>query len=480
MNNLQRLKRLEEVKNTLTKKQYRDIKQAIERELCKENLAYLITEVLDPDYYKPIIADFHYEMMKFAEGSSKRKLILVPRGHFKSSLITVPLIIQTLLKNPNARILITNATLDNSQGFLRSIKGYMESNEKLRYLFGEFKSDKWNEGEIIIKQRNKKQIKESSVMASSVDKSIVSQHFDLIIGDDLVNRESINTREQLIKTKTYYKDLLDLLDPEGQIVIIGTRWHYDDLYQYILDRKNFDVYFRQCWENKIPIFPKKFTLEYLNQLREEKGSYEFSSQYLNSPIDDENATFKESWLTNYFTELPNGLYNYYLTLDTAGGGEGKNADSNGWILNAVSSDAKWYILEAIADKSNPTEIIDRLFAFNAKYPALQIGIEKTMYSNAFRPALEDEMRKRGKFLNIVELKAGTNKEARIKSLVSRFERKMIFLKKEYEDLRNELLRFPKSRHDDLSDALAYQMEIAEKPYSSQLEDLEPIYCNNYN
>lgn len=737
MNNLQRLKQLEKVKEEITKKQYKEAKFALERELCKENLSYLVTEVLDPEYYKELLNDFHFDMMQFAENKSKRKLLLVPRGHFKSSLVTIPIVIQTLLKNPNARILITNATLDNAQDFLRSVKGYMEGNEKLKYLFGEFKSDKWNEGEIIIKQRNKLQIKEASVMASSVDKSIVSKHFDLIIGDDLVNRESINTKEQLVKTQIYYKDLLDLIQHEGKtqeagtVVIIGTRWHYDDLYQHIMDKEDFDIFFRTCWnDKKEPIFPNAFSKKSLESLRKSKGSYEFclpyeapilmsnwdnkpigdlqigdevigwtkdrerklekskvkgisvrqlqvntlvmksgrkvrctkehnwftgrcdithkeyrpakvghklmyvcptdeyqvddytrnlwfylagffdadgsaktggclnitqspeanpesykkiintleelnleyseyvrthkqknwtdshliwlknnfitqlklmritnlgkrrqiadkmidsgcrfvrekdevveiiqgqiedtysietetgnyiaygyasknSAQYLNSPIDDEHATFKESWLNNFFEKLPEGTFNYYLTLDTAGGGEGKNADSNGWILNAVDINGNWYILECIADKANPTEIVDRLFSFHSRYPALVIGIERTMYSVAFRPQLEAEMRKRGIYLNIVELKAaGTNKEARIKSLVPRFERKTIFLKEEYEDLRTELLRFPKSRHDDLSDSLAYQMDLAEKPYGGALDqELKPIFCNNYS
>ena len=489
MNNLERLKQLEEVKDKIKPREYKEAKFALERELCKEDLSFLVTEVLDPEYYKELLNDFHFEMMQFAENSSKRKLLLVPRGHFKSSLVTIPIVIQTLLKNPNARILITNATLDNAQDFLRSVKGYMEGNEKLKHLFGEFKSDKWNEGEIIIRQRNKLQIKEASVMASSVDKSIVSKHFDLIIGDDLVNRESINTREQLVKTQIYYKDLLDLIQHEGKtqeagtVIIIGTRWHYDDLYQHIIDNENFDTFFRTCWnDKKEPIFPNAFSKKSLESLRKSKGSYEFSAQYLNSPIDDEHATFKESWLNNFFEKLPEGTYNYYLTLDTAGGGEGKNADSNGWILNAVDINGNWYILECIADKANPTEIVDRLFSFHSRYPTLTIGIERTMYSVAFRPQLEAEMRKRGIFLNIVELKAaGTNKEARIKSLVPRFERKTIFLKQEYEDLRTELLRFPKSRHDDLSDSLAYQMDLAEKPYGGALDqDLKPIFCNNYS
>ena len=481
-NHLERLKRLEEVKEKIKPKQYRDAKFALEREACKDHLSYLITEVLDPSYYKPLLSPFHYEMINFAESQlSHRKLILVPRGHFKTSLITIPLSIQTILKNPEARILITNATLDNSQDFLRSIKGYFEGSDKLISLFGTFKSDKWNEGEIIVRQRKSKHIKEPSIMASSVDKSIVSKHFDLIIGDDLVNRESINTKDQLEKTKTYYKDLLDLLDPFGTIILIGTRWHFDDLYQHVIDSAKFDTYIKGAYnEDNTPIFLSKFTPEYLADLKMEKGSYDFSSQYLNQPIDDESATFKESWL-KFFTAAPQTIFNYYLLLDTAGGGEGEHADSNGWVLAAVDINDDWYIIDAQEDKVNTTEIINRLFSYHSKFPALQIGIEKTMYVNAFKPELEREQQQKGIYLNITEFKHTTSKEARIKSLVPRFERGKIFLKKEQTALRDQLLRFPKAKHDDILDALCMVSEIAQRPFDvkESNDERERVEQNRY-
>lgn len=478
---LKMLKELESKKDKFSKKQYNNARDGIEVELCKTNLSYLVTEVLDPDYYKPILAPFQYDLMNFVQKEGNRKLILISRGHLKSSLVTIPLPIMTLLQNPNARILITNATLDNAIDFLRSVKGYMEGCEKLKYLFGEFKSDKWTESEIIIRQRDKRQIKEPSILTSSVDKSIVSKHFDLIIADDLVNRESINTREQLMKTKLYYKDMLDLLDPGGLMIVIGTVWHFDDLYADIQENYKFDVFFKTCWDKeKNPIFPKKFSKEYLEKLREEKGIFEFSSQYLNSAIDDENAVFQLSWI-KYFTDLPKGIYNYYLSLDTHGGGESKYADSNGWVLNAVDRDDNWFLLDAVKDKLNTTEIIDKLFAYHSRYPSLKIGIEKTMFVNALKPELEREMTKRGKYLNIEELShSTTSKEARIKSLVPRFERGKIFLRKEQIELVEEITRFPKARHDDILDSLAFNEEIAEKPYGGKIDQDFHTFNSDYS
>lgn len=460
------------------------------QDLCKNDLSYLVTEVLDEKYYKPLLAPVHYEMMDFAAKPGRRKLLLIPRGHLKSSLITIPLTIQALLKDPDSRILITSAVLGNSSDFLRSIKGYFESNEVLKALFGDFVSDKWNEVEIVIKQRKKKQIKESSVMASSVDKGIVSKHFNFIVADDLVNRETINTKEQLEKTITYYKDLLDLLDPDGTLILIGTRWHFDDIYAYILeeDKKRvekglsplFEVFFRSVFnEDGSTIFPQKFTSEYVEQLKHEKGS-DFSAQYLNNPIDDENADFKVDWIKEYEV-LPDKMFNYFLTLDTNGGGETKNSDYNGWCLNAVDTDGVWWIVDLMHDKANVTEIINRLFFYAERYPYLKIGLEKTMFVNAFYQELQREMQKRGRFLNIEELKHNsTSKETRIKSLIPLFQNGMIRTKAN-RDFTDEFIRFPKSSHDDILDCLAMQQEIVYKPFNeSEDEDIGIYNKVNYN
>ena len=103
----------------------------------------------------------------------------------------------------------------------------------------------------------------------------------------------------------------------------------------------FKVFFRSVFnEDGSVIFPKKFTPEYVEQLRHEKGS-EFSAQYLNSPVDDENSDFKVDWIRKW-KERPDRLYNWFLTLDTSGGGESKNSDYNGWCLNAVDQDGMWW------------------------------------------------------------------------------------------------------------------------------------------
>ena len=69
------------------------------------------------------------------------------------------------------------------------------------------------------------------------------------------------------------------------------------------------------------------------------------------------------------------------------------------------------------------------------------------------------MRRRGVFFTFDELKADSNKEGRIMTLQPRYEAGVLFIKKGMEDLRYQLTNFPRTTHDDIIDALAYQLQL---------------------
>lgn len=199
--------------------QERMIKDELARRLAKRDLQFLMTDVLGyppTDEIHKEIADFLVQVTD--PDGRHRALLLIPRGHLKSTLVTVCWTIQRILNDPNVRILISNGYLENAKGFLREIKSHFEKNEKFRALFGDLTNadDKWTETQIVVKSRVEIR-KEPTIQVSSVDKSVVSQHYDLIIGDDLVNRENINTKDQRSKISLYYKDLYDLIEPDGSI-----------------------------------------------------------------------------------------------------------------------------------------------------------------------------------------------------------------------------------------------------------------------
>jgi hypothetical protein len=138
----------------------------------------------------------------------------------------------------------------------------------------------------------------------------------------------------------------------------------------------------------------------------------------------------------------------------------------GFCDNSVDRENFWN-LQAWRKRLNAKELVEELFRLYRARGYEKIGIEKTTYTEGIKPFLDEEMRKRKEFLPIVELAhKGINKEIRIRGLVPRYASGSIFhIKGRCDDLEEELFTFPKGLTDDVLDAEAYQLQLAEKPYA---------------
>lgn len=119
------------------------------RRMYRESL-YLTTKCLLG--YRDVTWRTHGSVVRALEAATLRKLIILPRGCFKSSLCSEAFPVWLILRNPNLRIMIDSEVYTNSKNFLRQIKHHLES-PRVTELFGEFRGDPWNEGEANVSQR---------------------------------------------------------------------------------------------------------------------------------------------------------------------------------------------------------------------------------------------------------------------------------------------------------------------------------------
>lgn len=434
---------------------------------------------------KQPLSDFHKEMcdvvMSHGQWKNNKKLMLVPRGHLKSTVITVGYSLLRIAQDPSVRILIANATYDMACSFLGQIKKHLQNNEIFKDYYGDLakNADRWSENMISVPKYKPFTKKEATVTAYGVGGNLVSQHYDVIIMDDVVNRDFINTPEQIEKTILFYKDALDLLEPGGTLIVVGTRWADGDLYGWIMDKtspekiyEGFDMYIRQAYTGNLEteedlqlLFPQKFTKEILQTLKREKGPIEFANQYMNDPMPEEEAKFKPQWFKQTLEdELRWREINYYTMVDPAIG-QLKSSDKTAIVTIATDQFNNWFIRNIIWDRMLPNEIIDHIFANWETFQPRKIGVEMVAFQKSLQYALSDEMRRRNIFLPIVELKADKSKAERIEGLVPRYANGSIYHLEQCpfrEALEDELLRFPRGRHDDIIDALAYGLQIAKQ------------------
>lgn len=453
---------------------------------CKSSIEFLCTQILwannQPD--KKLWDPIHDDIEKMLCRPARRKLILVPRGHLKSAIITKAYAVRALLRNPNIRILIANQVWDKAREMLYEIKELLTTKSILPKLFGDFVSNRWTAEEIVIKQRTEA-LSAATIATTGIEAETVSSHYDLIILDDIQGLTNSQTKEQRDKVKRYYSAMIDLLEQKGEMIVVGTRWHQDDVYQHIMDNESnyFDVIVRKVFEHGKFIFPHKFQakfservkdwvysesscMDYLEYLKRSKGA-DFYAQYMNDPIAEENQLFKCDYF-RYWQHRPEGLYTV-LTVDLAIGQKQEN-DYTALIVSGKDNNHNIYILDYMRGHWRPSDVVDIIFQMRAKWNPDTVGIEVNGFQRTFQYSLEEEMRKRNSHFSITEIKNIIHsKESRIKALEPYYRSNSESLKdsgKIYhaewmkdKDLEHELLAFPKAKYDDLSDALSMQLDL---------------------
>jgi predicted phage terminase large subunit-like protein len=412
----------------------------------------------------------HREMCDFIVSENKlKKLINVPRGGFKSTVLSVGYSLWQITKNPNIRILLTCLSLDNAKEYLGEIKQHIEHNELFKALYGDLKpKDKgqWRAEDINVSSRTRVQGKEATVTVGGINQSKVGMHYDLIIMDDVLDGDTVNTSDQIQKTLRQYRLMLSILDPGCKLIIIGTRYHFYDLYGHIQEHEpnNYDILVKTCWDGPDGYwFPTRLTKEFLAEQKYAQGSTHFANQYENNPLSSDNAIFPPSVIKYYKEEeLPKELRHYILT--DAAVSLKDEADFTVAMVVAVDQFNNVYVRDPWRGKVVPSDFInivfDRVVLYNVHMEGC-VTLETNTMQQIYRHFFAAEMEKRKFFFPIHELKPNStvSKERKIQGLQPWFERGKILIKEEHVDLMNEITRFPKSKHDDLVDALSGILEV---------------------
>lgn len=173
--------------------------------------------------YRDLNERTHGEPIRVLQSDAHRKIVIMPRGTFKSTISSVAYPIWRLAKNPNDTILLDSEIYTNSKNFLREIRQHMESNEKLRTVWGAWMGPVWSESEIVIAQRTKN-IKEASITVGGIETVKVGQHYWKIIGDDYNSPKNSDTPEKCRKVIDHVRYNMNILNPGGEYVFAATRY----------------------------------------------------------------------------------------------------------------------------------------------------------------------------------------------------------------------------------------------------------------
>lgn len=421
---------------------------------------------------------------------------LAPRGHGKSTIGDVDFCITKVLRNPDIRIMIGSKTQTQASAFLKEIRTHFEQNVNLIRIFGDWKKSRdnvWNDKEFTVNRRTVIK-KEATVSALGASGAVVSKHFDIIIGDDLVGFENARTEAQRkVLKEWFYSSLYPTLEPDGEIHILGTRYSPMDLYEDLIKSKNYKVNVQQAITVKggqeYSLWESKFSLEKLRSIREEAGLIIFNMQYQNNTELAKGKIFKYK----YFKHFEEYDIDYDLNRVRV-----KVLDSQGvpyWIPVRIymgadlaisedeTSNNDYFVLTVIGvDKNKNVYVLDYLkerLTFNAqlnaildygknKFPMVErIGVETVQYQKS----LAQEIR-RLSLLPVINIQTSKDKVTRAMRRSALFENGKVWFRIGMDDLEECLLLFPEVDHDDLFDGLDFALTVADQGNSVRVLNRE--------
>ena len=406
----------------------------------------------------------------------KRLMLFIPPRYGKSELGSINFPAWYLGRHPEQEIIVSSYSAELAQDFGYKTRNLVNSTEYKEIFNTRLRDDSQSKAKWLTDEGG-------GYTAVGVGGAITGRGANILLIDDpFKNREEAESKVIRDKVWNWYTSTAyTRLEKDACVILIMTRWHKDDLAGRLLEAEK---YGGEHWEvvkfpaiasqdelhrkRGEPLWDDKYNLEALETIKKTVGNYDWSALYQQEPMSAETQEFRKEWF-KYVTkdEVLRLDTRRYLTIDTAVS-QKDSADFTGATVNFVDKENKWYF-SAYKLKINPKELLDFIFKLQDDYGFEVIGIEETVYLLAIKPFLDEEMRKRGKFLNIKPLKhKQVAKETRIRGLIARYQSNSIFhIKGECNDLEDELLDFPKGVHDDVADSAAYQIQIANKPMGNE-------------
>lgn len=420
-------------------------------------------------------------VLELIETPGLNLVVNIPPRHGKSEFISKYFPIWYLNTYPNKRIILVSYQKSVSINWSRRIRDLIE-----------------NYSDILSIQLDKKHKKaysfglsnhEGGLYSTGIGGALTGLGADLLIIDDPIKNDSeANSLTHRDKVWEWFiSTALTRLEPNGNLIVVMTRWHDDDLTGRIW--RKFDNDDLKLWKQiSLPaistssdqlnrslgqaLWPERFSLDELNKIRSRIGEHWFSALYQQNPIPSGSAIFKRAHF-RYFLEKENYFqYSDYdgknlfilrnnltimATCDLAISTK-ETADYTVVLVFYKSNDNDIFIYDIVRQRFDTSDHLSILKSINQKYKPLLIGIENVQYQKS----LIQQALKMG--LPIKSLRPDKDKISRALAIATQIENGKVFFRQNsnfLEEFERELVNFPKYRWDDQVDALSYITQMTQ-------------------
>lgn len=463
------------------------------RKKCDESFAYFAAWQTDcgaekkPDGTPIDFFDFcHIDVCIFLQYAGPCKELIIPRGFIKSHIGARLYPLWKTTKWLNNRTLIGGNSTRNARKRINEIReSIMRDDFKKVYpemIPQSYYKTRWSDDCADINRPGK--YSDGSFESSGLKKKITGQHKNLIVEDDtscpdvddLDSKGALPKPEDIEQAIGWHRSAVPLLvDPiTDESLIITTRWCAYDLCDYI--RKNephYRIFQRAAVNHKtgLPMYPKRFTIPVLEQIKFRIGTYLYNALYDNNPIPLDQMTFRPDWIEYFNWVIPKMDGFAVVTVDPIPPEESSpmGRDNAAIVACYHPTDPEWrghiFVLKYYVGRCSVPEQIDKSIEMALQVQACRIRVEANFFAMDMMHRMRNKVAAEGIRNVVVEpIKYGGNekrKTMRILGLVPIAENHLLHLRRGMSELENEMFGFlpgKRLQRDDLIDALAFQLE----------------------
>lgn len=506
-------------RNSLSKEEWHKL-----RVLCKRDLFFLCYSVLGN---KRLSTNLHGHLCTHVRKTENDRFheYLMPRGHFKSTILTIGHSIQVVLPYtdedrqydldtsplpwPNSlgtdcRVLIGHETHESAARFLFAITNHFTGNPLLMALFPDAipskRKHRINKWELELPRSDAARGNpEPTIDTLGVGGKSQGRHYNYIKLDDIFGDKARDSAAEAETTIQWFDNIQSFFSTfkEDHLDLTGTRYSHDDVYEHAEEvyGEQLIKYHRKVEEVvkdektglailgpdkkplKQPIFPEEFTPEALAIIRKNKKV--FNAQYLNDP-DDGTSGFNPEWKRYFYWTGVNQIavfdgesrttvnvrdLDICILIDP---GE----QSGGFAVTGMDYYGRVFVLVAIRIELKPPDLTDLVFRMAVRWQPRIVAIESDMFAAVYQYWWQAEMKTRSIRFNIEPVfTKQRSKDDRIMGLSQYMSAQKFFINEAQDELAQEWKRVGKSRNVHIFDAIAYGPEVWRHGYLPGQRDI---------
>lgn len=481
------------------------------RELARRRLVMFVS-AMKPDYKAGWV---HHDLCRHLEqfvrdvedGKAPRLMLFLPPRIGKSELASDQLPAWVFGKHPDWPIIATSYAQSLPLKFSRNIRDRVRSPEFAAI----FPDTKIRDDAAGIEEWLT--TADGGYKAAGIGTGVTGFGGKILIVDDPVKDEE-EAQSETIRDNTYswYKSTFSTRAlPGAGILVIQTRWHYDDLSGRLLndDKALIDAgvpeWERQNWKvvayealaeedehlmadgtvyrgtppadepvlrllrrRGEALHPERYSTDTMRRLRNSLPSSTWNALYQQKPTPDEGDFFKrEQFVYRWLDPAYRSQCTIFMTVDYAISKKSRR-DYTAMGVFALDANDDLYLLTVRRARMGANEIIENVVDLCRQYkPHIYAG-ERGQIHEAVWPMIDAQLMRERIMISVDEsLVPVQDKEVRARPLQGRMQRKKLILSYDeltkpavYDALEREMLQFPSGPNDDMVDMMSWAARLA--------------------